>query len=520
MKSIRLLLTCSLFVHLLCAPAIAESGKETLARIYERAGSLETLRSLQTAEIIGQVAAFGLAGEATTTFLAPDRAVQSIAMGPLVIKQILNADRGWMLDQNQSKIELSGYELESMVTGVYISSYGFLRDDTRAATIEYLGPKEQNGIACKEFHIAPVGGSPITVLIDTLTGDLIRHTTSLDDIELVTDMSDFREVDGVRVAFRTVTSSPIPQLNMTMTATKCKFNHPIDSAVFTFNEDFPARFEFSGGARSTKAQLEKKNGHLFITATVNGSRPARFLLDSGAGSNLFSLELVGELGLKVEGDLPTKGVAGYAAVGLVDIEALTIGEMTLHDQTAAAMSFRGPLEAALGEFDGILGYEFFRHFVVQLNIQAGEIIIYTPEAAPEPIGVGIPLEFTMRIPQAEASIMGQRGLFVIDLGNNGGVLAHQRFAESVGLDTLLEFKRSSGQGIGGVGGHLSISAAVAPVFSLGGLELRDVPIGLLAEGDGLSASERIAGNIGADFLRSYNLTFDYPNQRIWLQELD
>ncbi|MBN4076122.1 aspartyl protease family protein [Gemmatimonas aurantiaca] len=513
----------------------AESAKDILSGIYVRADALEALQNLSTIEMTGEIRAFELHGAVTMKSQVPDKSFQKMDLDPLVIIQIINGDNSWLVDQNESVIALSGYELESMISGTYLSVYGFLRDDTRSAEIEYLGVFELNGVGCQRFSITPDGGAEMKVVIDSLSGDILRYATLLDDIELVTTMSDFREVEGVRVAFTTVTTSPIPQLNMTMTLTECHFNRPLDSALFAVNTLFagagkPAkRFTFqsnaTGSSRMARIPIEESHGHVFVRATVGGSETraphkARFLLDTGAGSNIISAELAEALGLEIAGSLPVKGIAGYGSVGMVTIAELTIGAVTLLDQTVTAMRFDSEFRNSIGEFDGILGYEFFRHFVVHLNITEGEMIVYARDVAPEPSGVALAIDFSMRAPQTEATVFGQSGAFMIDLGNNGGILLHQRFAETLGLDSLQQSTQIAGRGIAGVGGSLAVSSVVAPEFKLAAMTLRDVPLSILSAGQGIAASEKIAGNIGAGFLRGFNVIFDYGNRRIWLQALD
>jgi hypothetical protein len=266
--------------------------------------------------------------------------------------------------------------------------------------------------------------------------------------------------------------------------------------------------------------VEDWSGHLIVEATINDSRKVRFLLDTGAGANLISTALAAELGLTVEGELPAKGVAGYTTVGLATIDELAVGEVTLLDQSVTAIDFERALPDLLGSLDGILGYEFFRHFVVTIDYQSAQMMIYDSEVAPPRSGIGLQVSFLMRAPLVEGGANGTLGSFVIDLGNNRGILAHKYFTDIARLDTLAQHNNSSGSSLGGVGGRLGLRDVMVPQFNLGELNLTDVSVSLLESAEGLSASKHVAGNIGASFLRDYKVTLDYPNQRIWLEALD
>jgi hypothetical protein len=83
----------------------------------------------------------------------------------------------------------------------------------------------------------PTSGSPVRQYIDAETYLLMRivmkvHVPQIDrEVELTTDFGDYREVDGVKLAFRLTTTSAIQ--NYTIVVDKVEHNVRIDEALFS-----------------------------------------------------------------------------------------------------------------------------------------------------------------------------------------------------------------------------------------------------------------------------------------------
>jgi hypothetical protein len=180
----------------------SESALKKLLGIYERAGSLEALRNIHSSEMFGSIEGFNLYGTVRSVALAPNKYAQTTIMEPLIQIQKIDGEQGWVIDQNSSVTELSGFELEVAITGAYLGMNRFLTENADGAEVEYLGPVEVEGRGCHSFQVSPLDGVQATIEIDSLTGDLVRNTLYLDEIELVTVTSDFRIVEGVRVGFK------------------------------------------------------------------------------------------------------------------------------------------------------------------------------------------------------------------------------------------------------------------------------------------------------------------------------
>lgn len=500
---------------------VTESAESVLRRVFQDhySGQASVLKSLVRG---GEIDAFGLSGTFTARFLAPDKQDLSLDFGVAEFDMGYDGQTGWMIDQNGSLLELSGSELEAMVNEVYLAGRSFLLDGGYAGVREYLGPLSYSGRGCHEFRFFPPGGSEIEVIIDSLNGAVLLSRTEIDDIKEVTIYSDFRAVDGFVFPFRIQTTASVEQLNTSVRVTECRVNVKLDSLSFSRGAAAFDDVLFPFETDSVVVPLERSGGLLFVMVRVNGSAPLRFLLDSGAGANIIARSAADSLGLAVVGEIPVKGIAGYESAGYVQISSLAIGDVELVEQTIGAIELPPDITNSVGEISGALGYDFFSRLVVTIDFGAPQMIMYRPaffNARADQIkkeGVyEFPLEFSGKIPHIDAKLGGTVGKFIVDLGNNLGIIVHHSFAE--GLDALSPPPGATEIGrAAGVGGIINLVAFELPEFSLGPLRMHNVPAVILAEGQGLSATRKIAGNIGLSFWKDYLLTLDYSSRRLFL----
>jgi len=86
------------------------------------------------------------------------------------------------------------------------------------------------------LRATPKTGSSTKLFFDADTSLLIRTVATINapqtggDIEQTSDFSDYRVVDGVKVAFQIVNSNPLQ--TATIKFTKVEHNVPLDDALF------------------------------------------------------------------------------------------------------------------------------------------------------------------------------------------------------------------------------------------------------------------------------------------------
>src|SRR5262245_32349962 len=122
--------------------------------------------------------------------------------------------------------------------------------------------------------------------------------------------------------------------------------------------------KFTSGDSALRIPVENDNNILFVRVSVNGSRPLRFIFDTGAGVSVVNSELVKELNLKVEGQADGTGTGGPVQFGLVNGVSLSVAGAEVTNQIVATTSLD---KTPCVEFDGVIGYDFINQFIVEID---------------------------------------------------------------------------------------------------------------------------------------------------------
>ena len=105
-----------------------------------------------------------------------------------------------------------------------------------------------------------------------------------------------------------------------------------------------------------------------VPVFVNEKGPYDFALDTGASRTVISLGLAAEFGLTTEKISKLTAGGGNGTVSRVQLSSLAVGAARQENLAAAASDFLTQLNAELGsKLQGIVGYDFLRHYRVTLN---------------------------------------------------------------------------------------------------------------------------------------------------------
>src|SRR5262245_26484302 len=128
----------------------------------------------------------------------------------------------------------------------------------------------------------------------------------------------------------------------------------------------------SATAPATTIPFELANRHIIVKVSVNKSRPLSFIFDTGADAAIIRMDPAKELGLKLEGSVRTGGAGeGTQSGQLVRSATWSLVGLESFKQPVAIALPMPELPAGMGrEIDGIIGGQFIREFVVELNYQA------------------------------------------------------------------------------------------------------------------------------------------------------
>ena len=282
----------------------------------------------------------------------------------------------------------------------------------------------------------------------------------------------------------------------------------------------------STGAKVIEFPFERYNNLVIIPVTLNGKVTVRFILDSGVQNCILTEPLVASLlnltydrsisfSAPGQQDSILAHVAKNVNLRLPGIEGQGISMLVL-DQDYLNLSNQ------LGtEVFGIIGYELFSRFVVEINYDKKLVKFYEPNFFnPKRYYEKIPLIVRGTKPYMAAEITQKNGTkmnvaLMVDSGASHAILLDQTTNENIFLPEK-NLVASLGKGLGG-----DIEGAVARVsrVKVGKFSFDEVIASFPDEGSyGLipQEAERRNGTIGGEILSRFNLIFDYFSQTLYL----
>lgn len=268
--------------------------------------------------------------------------------------------------------------------------------------------------------------------------------------------------------------------------------------------------------------FELVNRHIVLKVQVNNSRPLSFLLDTGDQLAIINLDRARELGLKLQGEIHLGGAGSSISIGaFVTGSSFTIPGFPGFSQPLNAALPIGQMAPRFGQdFDGILGSEFIKQFVVEVDYQARVLKLYDKDkfvySGP---GESIPITLSSAghpIIEAELTTIGGApvmGKFVFDIGSGGALALYSPFVRKQNLlgPNLQTIKAI---GVGGAGGEVTARIGRVNQLKIGRYTISR-PITLFAEDKtGAFADAALVGNIGQQIAGKFRLLLDYSHQRI------
>jgi len=269
--------------------------------------------------------------------------------------------------------------------------------------------------------------------------------------------------------------------------------------------------------------FELYDGRIYVQASVAGSGPRTFLVDTGAQVTHFTAELVRETGLESTGSI------GITGVGPGRVQGVTVGGTLLNLGGAPLRIKRGiaaPGETLFGpvyigsgkRFEGVIGYDLFAAYGVEIDYERREIRLYEPNGYDPPASADIvPIRLLDKKPYLTGIVsLGGRSIEAnlhLDTGSGGAIGFNGNFVEEQALvalagTTLPSYNR-------GVGGTTPARLGRAEALTLGKTIL-DRPFVTLALAQGRGVRSDSAGRIGGAILRRFTLALDYADRVIGL----
>jgi Aspartyl protease len=456
-------------------------------------------------ETTGTISGEGLTGT-FHTWHTNDRERDDESLGPRTETTLRLGERIFVRNSNGNVQELTGVLLRRARTSDFIESRAFLRAPERA---RFIGFGTIDGRRTWNLEVTADGGDPQTLWIDAQSGLPLRTEYLDGDGPTYEDVSDWRDVDGMKVAFRAVTTDGEHDFDTIQQTTSVKVGGSIDPGVFA---PLAGRSLIADGPQTVP--LIDDGSRIACRVFVAGKAYA-FLIDSGSGNVLLDSRVAKDAGLGEVGALEVRGAARSGGMHVAQLPRLTIGTASLDDLIVSTIDL-GPTSDRAA-IDGILGYPFFASSLVELDFPHHQMR-FGPPGSFAPIGDRIDLDTDREIPEAVFRI--NRAIdarFIVDTGNTGGLLLYTPFVDA--HPALAPAAGAAANSYVGIGGSDRTYSTRLEALRLGSTTIPGLDADVVVAKNGAFADRVDAGNVGLGILRRFIVTFDFADHAMYLARL-
>src|SRR5690349_8230573 len=197
--------TVALIVSLLLAGAAhAEDAAALLARFKETTGGAAWDR-VKTLHAAGTLAAGGMSGEITVVQdLQTGRSADAYKLGPIEGADGYDGKLAWTRDPGGEVAALDTPDAKRRARSqAWLDARAFWYPDRMQATYGAVADREADGKHYRVVEAKPDAGEPLMLWFDPSSGLLARTVQRQGQDTVTTVLDDYRDVGGVRVAFRT-----------------------------------------------------------------------------------------------------------------------------------------------------------------------------------------------------------------------------------------------------------------------------------------------------------------------------
>ncbi len=272
---------------------------------------------------------------------------------------------------------------------------------------------------------------------------------------------------------------------------------------------FITRFHFTqltGGVILLKAAIDDHPDSL------------NFILDTGSGGISLDSTTVNYLQIPTKlSDRTIRGIAGIRTVKFaynhtLNMPGLKVDSLNFHINDYELLSGVYGLK-----IDGIIGFSFLHRYIVRINYDLQEMEVFTNGSYKYPKGGHMLRPSIAGLPMQYASLKESKDVsarFFLDTGAGLCLLLSEEFCTD---SSVLSLKRKRFKTVTeGLGGKKEMEMTVLKEFKIGPYKFKKVPIYVFEDEFNVTAYPYLAGLIGNDLLRRFNVVINYSAREFHL----
>lgn len=211
----------------------AMGGRAAFGKIKTRVMTGTITLHTPAGDVPGTIEIYNAAPNKVRTVIKAD--LSSLGAGPLTIDQRFDGTTGYVLDTLQGNRDITGNQLDNMRNSSF--PHPFLNYKALGQSVK-LGAKEK--IGANDAHLLifePTSGSTVKQYVDSVTLLPVRTVVSVNipqlgqDVEQTVDVSDVRDVNGVKLPFTLKMTSAVQ--GFTVNFAKIEDNVAVDEKMFS-----------------------------------------------------------------------------------------------------------------------------------------------------------------------------------------------------------------------------------------------------------------------------------------------
>jgi hypothetical protein len=209
----------------------AVGGRDALSRLTSRVMTGTITISTPAGEFSGPIQVMNQAPNKVRTLINLD--LSAVGVGKMTVDQRFDGVTGYAIDTLQGNRDITGDQLEGMRNSMFPTP--LLNYKQNGVGVELTGKENVGDREAYLLVLKPKTGPSTKNYIDATTFLLIRQIVTADippvgTLEQTTDFSDDKEVDGIKVPHKLVSSSSLQ--NFTVTIDKVEHNGSLDQTLF------------------------------------------------------------------------------------------------------------------------------------------------------------------------------------------------------------------------------------------------------------------------------------------------
>ncbi len=494
---------------------------EILQKHYEAVGGIEKIKAQETKHSQGtiEIEGTGFGGTFEEWRQRPTKSRQDVDLTVFKLTEGDNGEFSWRVDQNgRLQIKRDEKSLKERQIKILLAQFDHLNRESANFDLSLEGMEKVGDRDCYAVQMTNTINEDVTTsYYDESNFHLLKTVVKKSTGETHTLFHDYREVDGVLVAFREEATEYPTKMKQIMQITNLETNVPIDPSIFEPPAEQVADFKFANGYSAENIPFRFIEDHIFFEVKIRGER-SLWALDTGAGATVLESGFAEKLGLEPMGQLKGQGAGSVVDVSFTTLPVFSLPGIEFAEQKVAMINL-GWLFSEWMDLDvaGILGFDFASRLVTKIDYANQLISFYHPDHfkydGPGVI-IDAPISQTNHL-QLPVTIDGKYGgMWRLDTGA-GGMWFHYPFAQKHGfLDRPGVYGMSAGAG--GSGRHLNVQFKT---MEFAGWTIENPVIAIpLGKGEGAFADEALTGNIGNSLLRHFVIYLDYTHEKVIVEK--